>query len=145
MGKARQLPDDLRIRLTVAARQLAVLCRECSGIESETQVIEHREGGDPSNTTRKIAGATTWSNITLKRGLDASRDLWAWRDAVLGQGINKVRADGTIELLNSAGKAVATFNFKQGWPVRYAVTSVSGAAGATIEEIELTVERVERA
>jgi phage tail-like protein len=144
VAKARQLPNDLRIRLTVTARQLSVLCRECSGIESATQVIEHREGGDPTNAIRKIAGATRWSNVTLKRGVDASRDLWAWRDAVLAQGVNKARADGTIELLDSAGKAVATFTFRQGWPVRYAVASVSGDAGATFEEIELTVDRVER-
>ena len=142
MAKARQLPGDLRIRLTVAARQLTVLCRECSGLESETQVVEHRDGSDPTGATRTVAGATTWSNITLERGLDSSLDLWKWRERVLVDGAPKARADGKIEFLNASGKALATFDFKQGWPVRYAV---SAEAGAAIETIELDVERFERA
>ena len=145
MAQARRPPNDLRIRLTVPARQLTVLCRECSGIESETQVVEHRQGNDPSGGTRKIAGATKWSNITLKRGIDTSLELWNWRAAVTAQGVDQARADGKIELLNAAGKAVATFDLERAWPVRYSVASVSGEAGATFEEIELSVERFERA
>jgi phage tail-like protein len=144
--KARRPPQALQIRLTVGGREIAGRFRECSGLESETEVIEHREGGDRGDTgVRKLPGASKWSNITLKRGIDTSLDLWEWRKTVLDQGADAARADGTIELLDYDGTPVATFRFTQGWPVKYSASSLSAAAtDVAIETIELSVERIER-
>jgi phage tail-like protein len=144
VGKARRPPVDLRVRLTVAARSLTVAFRECSGLESETQLVEYRDGNDPTGGVRKLAGATTWSNIVLRRGLDTSLDLWTWRESVLAEGVAKAQANGRIEFLSAAGRAVATFEFERGWPIRYAVSSVAGETGAAVEELELSVERFDR-
>jgi len=40
---------------------------EVSGLSTETNVIEYREGSDPS--ARKLPGITKYSNITPKRGI----------------------------------------------------------------------------
>ena len=47
---------------------------ECSGLETTTEVIETREGGN--NTTMvKLPGKTSYSDITLKWGLTASQEI----------------------------------------------------------------------
>ena len=41
---------------------------EVSGLSADIAVIEHREGGDPEATVRKIPGLHKFANVTLKRG-----------------------------------------------------------------------------
>ena len=41
---------------------------ECTGLESTTEIIENREGGD-NTTVRKLPGKTSYTDITLKWGL----------------------------------------------------------------------------
>lgn len=48
---------------------------EVSGLEIETEVIEYRSGNDISRV-RKIPGLHKAGDITLKRGITQSRDLW---------------------------------------------------------------------
>src|SRR6185369_16503763 len=66
---------------------------ECSGLDSTTEVIEFREGGD-NTTVRKLPGKTSYGDITLKWGMTGSTDLWTWREQVV-EG-NVVRKNGAI-------------------------------------------------
>jgi phage tail-like protein len=53
---------------------------ECSGLGSEHEVIEHKvitEKGQ--EVILKIPGRLKWENITLKRGITSSMDIWDWR------------------------------------------------------------------
>ena len=74
-------------RLTLGGHESVGVFKEAAGFDSETEVIEHKsvdENGRPF--TRKVAGGIKWSNITLKRGVDESMDIWKWRDtAVLNE------------------------------------------------------------
>ena len=54
---------------------------ECSGLRIEVDVIEYREGGDPS-PVRKLPGLSKVGDITLKRGITASRELYDWINAI---------------------------------------------------------------
>src|ERR1035437_5229128 len=56
---------------------------ECSGLESETDVMEYREGGDKFNSVRKLPGLNKFPNITLKRGVTGSTALYDWRQKVI--------------------------------------------------------------
>ena len=47
---------------------------ECTGLSTETDVIEYREGSDRGGV-RKIPGLAKFTNIVLKRGLTRCRDL----------------------------------------------------------------------
>ena len=51
-----------------------------SGLKRTTEVVEHREGGDPS-TSRKSPGRVTFEAVTLERGLthDVEFERWANR------------------------------------------------------------------
>lgn len=90
---------------------------ECSGLASQTRVIEYREGGDVSLGVRKLPGLTAYANLVLRRGFTASRDLWQWRRLVeTGQ---TERRSGAIVLLDEARQPVARWIFRNGWPVRW--------------------------
>ncbi|MCW3060924.1 MAG: conserved hypothetical phage tail protein, partial [Capsulimonas sp.] len=54
--------------------------REVTGLDSETEVIEHRVTGKGGNLiVQKIPGALKWSNIVMKRGVTDDRKLHDWR------------------------------------------------------------------
>ena len=90
---------------------------ECSGLEATTESIETREGGD-NTTVRKLPGKTTYSDITLKWGLTASTELWAWRQRVIDGSVD--RKNGSIVVYDLANKnEVARWNFVRAWPMKW--------------------------
>jgi len=89
---------------------------EVSGLSTETEVIEYRNGNEPT-TLRKLPGLSKYADITLKRGFTQSKDLWEWRRAVIsGQ---TERRGGAIVVLNEAREQVLRFEFREGWPSRW--------------------------
>jgi phage tail-like protein len=86
---------------------------ECSGLSNETDAIEYREGKEDI-TVRKLPGLAKYSNITLKRGLTQSKELWQWRKQVLDG--KTQRRSGTVTLLDEARKPALRWNFREGWP-----------------------------
>jgi phage tail-like protein len=84
-----------------------------SALKRTTEVIEHREGGDPS-TSRKSPGTTKYEPITLERGVTQDTEFEEWANEVwqLGAGpgaevsLKDFRKDITIELYNEAGQLV---------------------------------------
>jgi phage tail-like protein len=85
----------------------------CSGLRRTTEVIQHREGGDPS-TNRKSPGRTDFAPIVLERGVtnDPEFENWAnkvWKfGAVSGNEVSlkDFRKDLILELYNEAGQLV---------------------------------------
>src|ERR1700761_6105150 len=84
-----------------------------SPLVRHTQVIENREGGDPSFAGKSL-GRTTFDPITLERGLtqDTAFEDWAnlvWRyGAGLGSevALGNYRKDVVINVYNEAGQLV---------------------------------------
>jgi phage tail-like protein len=68
---------------------------ECDGLELNQEVKTIREGGNNGVQVR-LAGATTYGTLTLKRGLTSSFDLWDWFEQSLGD--PSVRADAAVVL-----------------------------------------------
>lgn len=114
---------------------------ECSGLSSETDVIEYREGNERSGL-RKIPGLTKYANIVLKRGMTRSRDLWLWRKTVV-DGVVERRA-GTIVILDDDHKAVARFRFREGWPSKWEGPKLNAKSSeVAIETLEIVHEGLE--
>ena len=85
---------------------------ECSGLDATTESIEYREGGD-NVTVRKLPGKTSYGDITLKWGVNPSKDLWTWRKQVI-QG-NIQRKNGSVVVYDLANSTeVARWNFVRG-------------------------------
>ncbi len=69
---------------------------ECDGLEMNQEVKTIREGGN-NGVQVKLAGATAYGNLTLKRGLTGSFDLWDWFEQSIAD--PSLRADATVALL----------------------------------------------
>jgi phage tail-like protein len=115
---------------------------ECTGLESETAVIEYREGGW-AGSARKLPGLTKYANITLKRGVTNSRELYDWRASIIDGVVQ--RRNGSIILLNTERQAVARWNFRQGWPCAMSGPDLNALKSAVaIEELVICHEGFER-
>jgi phage tail-like protein len=122
--------------LTVAA------FTEVSGLESEAEVIEYREGGD--GRVRKLPGLRKYANIVLKRGLTQDVELWNWHKDVL-EG-NESRRNGSVILLDEHGQEAVRWNFWNAWPCRWEGPNLNARSNdVAIETLELAHEGLERA
>jgi phage tail-like protein len=120
--------------------------RECTGLDSESEVIEYKEAGKDGQTIiRKQPGALKWSNIVLKRGITDIMELWEWRKQVEQGKVNEARKSGSIVLFDQANTEVARWNFVDAWPSK--VTGPQAKADGNevaIEELTLAHEGLER-
>jgi len=93
-----------------------------SALKWTTEVVEYREGGDPS-TPRKSPGQTKFDAITLERGLTHDPRFLQWANKVWHQnaqfGSQLSLADYKktirIELFNEAGQVVKAYNVFRCW------------------------------
>jgi phage tail-like protein len=89
---------------------------ECTGLSTESDVIEYREGKEPI-TVRKLPGLDKYTNIVLKRGYTTSKELWTWRKQTIdGQ---TARKSGSIVLQDESKKEALRWNFREGWPKKW--------------------------
>lgn len=116
---------------------------ECSGFGSEVQVVEYREGGDPT-TARKLPGMAKYPDITLKWGMTDSRELYDWHlTAVNGQ---LERKNGSIIVLDDMGQEQARWNFFSAWPSKYTGPSFNAKGNdIAIDTLTVSCERMQRA
>jgi phage tail-like protein len=124
-----------------------------SGLKRSTEVVEHREGGDPS-TSRKSPGRNKFEAVTLERGVthDVDFEQWAgkvWQlGAALGAEVSlkDFRKDVIVELYNEAGQKVIAYTIYRCWVSEYqAMPDLDANANAVaIQHIKLENEGWER-
>ena len=114
---------------------------ECTGLSSEVEIIEYREGGD--DLVRKLPGLKKFGNITLKRGVTESQDLYKWHRNVL-QGQTD-RRDGSIVLFDDAKNPVTRWKFFNGFPQKYEGPRLNAKGNdVAIETLVICCENLER-
>jgi len=117
---------------------------ECSGLTSDTNVIDYREGNEKQLTTRRLPGLMKYTNIVLKRGYTADTSLWNWRQDVINGQIS--RTTGSIILLDDARNTALTWNFREGWPCKLEGPALNGKTSeVAIETLEICHEGIELA
>lgn len=115
---------------------------ECSGLRAEVDVIEYREGGEPSSV-RKLPGLFKVGDITLKRGITTSNELQQWFQSILNGVIN--RKNGVIVLLDDERKPVVRWNFFNAFPRKWEGPGLDAkGTDVAIETLTLCCERLER-
>ena len=122
-------------------------------LKRSTEVVEHREGGDPS-TSRKSPGRTKYEAITLERGVthDVAFEQWANKVWNYGSGLGletslrDFRKDVIIEVYNEAGQLVLAYKVYRCWVSEYeSAGELDGNANAVlIQTIKLENEGWER-
>ena len=115
---------------------------EVSGLESEVEVIDYREGGEPARV-RKLPGLRRYTNIVLKRGLTQDTELWNWYKQVLDGDVH--RRNGSVILLDEQGHEQVRWNFVDSWPCKYVGPTLNAKSSeVAIETLELAHEGIER-
>jgi len=126
---------------------------KCSSLKRTTEVVKHREGGDPS-TSRKSPGRTEYEAITLERGVthDPEFALWAnkiWNfGTLLGQEVSlkDFRKDIILEVYNEAGQLAIAYKIYRCWVSEFqALSDLDANANAVaIQHLKLENEGWER-
>jgi phage tail-like protein len=124
-----------------------------SAFKRTTEVVKHREGGDPS-TSRKSPGRSEFEAITLERGVTHDLDFERWAnkvwDSTGGAGkessLKDFRKDLLLEIQNEAGQVAITYKIFRCWVSEYqAIPDFDANANAVaIQHIKLENEGWER-
>lgn len=111
---------------------------ECTGIEMAMAPEEYKEGGRNGGLL-KFPTRVTWSNLTLKRGLANSTELWDWHYGfAIGEG---KRRDGMITLLDEQRSTRCIWYFTRGLPIKYSGPALNATQNnVAIETIEIAHE-----
>jgi phage tail-like protein len=146
MASAQKPRPTNHFKLTLAGKEAMGQFREVSGLDSESEVVEHKEVDAQGNPLIvKVNGNLKWSNIELKRGVDINKGLWEWRYMVESKGPDAARTDCTLELIDYDGSAIATYNITQAWPVKYSGASMNaGSNEVAVEGITICHEGFKR-
>ncbi|MEZ4450418.1 MAG: phage tail protein [Nannocystaceae bacterium] len=143
---------NFKFRVKMDGRYVAGVCK-VSGLKRTTEVVKHREGGDPS-TSRKSPGRTEFEAITLERGVTHDPDFERWANKVwrFGAGLGgesslrDFRKDITVEVYNEAGQLALAYHLFRCWVSEYQALPDLDANGNAIalEHIKLEHEGWER-
>lgn len=118
--------------------------QEVSAIGAEVVVTEYRNGNAKENSVIKLTGLNKVSDITLKRGIMGSLDLYAWFDQIR-DGDQKALRNVVIQLQNEDHTAVVqTWKLLRARVVKYTGGPLNAkGCDVAIEEIVLAYERLE--
>ncbi|MFF5009616.1 phage tail protein [Streptomyces phaeochromogenes] len=124
-----------------------------SPLKRTTEVVTHRQGGDPSSS-RKSPGRTEYEAITLERGIshDPAFERWANKVWNFGSGLGAevslldFRKDIIIEVYNEAGQVAIAYKVYRCWVSEFqAVPDLDANANAVaIQHLKLENEGWER-
>ena len=116
--------------------------RECTGLGSENEVVEYKASSEKGQfVIKKVPGNLKWNNITLKRGITDSMDMWKWRGLVEQGKISEARKNGAITMYDQHKEAIARWEFINAWPSKLTgPTANAGNNEVAIEELEITHE-----
>ena len=117
------------------------------GVGSESEVVEHKIVNPDTGETiiQKIPGRLSWTDVTLKRGVTSSIDVWEWRQQIVEGKVEEARTNCSIIAYNQANEEIARWNLDNAWPSK--VTGPEMDAGSTdymVEEMTIVHEGMSR-
>ncbi len=108
---------------------------EVTGLESQTEYEEIREGGVNGYVHRLPKGVRT-PPIVLRRGVSSSQELWSWYESS-SQG-RVTRKSGSIILYKHDGAELCRWNFFEAYPVRWTGPTLNASSSeVAVEAVEL--------
>src|SRR4029450_12866843 len=119
---------------------------DVSGLSTEMTVAEYRNGNEKVNHVRKVPGVHKVGDVTLKRGIVNSSDLWAWINQTRTQGIAGKRTV-VITLRDESGSPVQKWTLGGVVPMKYTGPTLAAKGGGDVamEELVLSSESLDTA
>ncbi len=112
--------------------------------ESASEVIEHREGTNPTSVSKQ-AGLVNYGSLVLKWGLTASMELYNWRKMVEQGKLSQSRRNVSVVLIDEEGNDAARWDFSNAWPSKYKAPDLNAKGNeVAIETIEIVFESMQR-
>jgi phage tail-like protein len=143
---------NFKFRIKWDGRYVAGISK-VSALKRSTEVVEHREGGDPSSS-RKSPGRTKYEAITLDRGVTHDTEFEKWANKVWNYGsglgsevsLKDFRKDLILEVYNESGQLVLAYKLFRCWVSEFqALPDLDANANAVaIQHIKLENEGWER-
>lgn len=107
-------------------------------------VIQYRTGSDKESSTHKLPGLVHYGNVTLRRGIIGSLNLYAWIDQVRNGDANARRTVVISLLSEDLTNVVLTWKLLRAWPVKYSFATLDAkGTDVAMEELVLTFERLD--
>lgn len=163
MKSIAEIPEILTacrfyLGLTLDGSKKDVDCHflECRGFQQTQAVIEICEvtpepwGASGSAkygrvVRTKLPGNVKSGNLTLRRGMTSSTELWDWFRDVQAGNWAKQRRLAALSIYDQASKEVARFELVNAWPTSYKLTDVNArSTEIEIEEMEVAFEEFNR-
>jgi phage tail-like protein len=112
---------------------------ECDGLEITMEVKTIREGGSNGRQIR-LSGGASFGNLTLKRGMTASTDLWQWFADTIDN--PALRANAEVVVFAPDGRTErARFILTHCLPIKVKAPPLNAKDGlVAIEELQLAYE-----
>jgi phage tail-like protein len=112
---------------------------ECSGLEMTAAVKTLRQGGDNGRAIH-LVGPVSYSQLSLKRGMTETFDLWTWFEGVLRETHRRATCEVAI-LSSDRRRDDAVFALTGCLPVKLSVPSLNAKeGGVAIEEMQIAYE-----
>jgi phage tail-like protein len=118
--------------------------QEVSGIGMEVTVSEYRTGNTKENSVMKITGMNKSTDVTLKRGVIGSLNLYQWLHDIRNGNQNALR-NVTVQLQNEDHTAVVvTWKLLRARIIKHTSGPLNAKGGdVAMEELVLAYERLE--
>lgn len=118
--------------------------QEVSGIGMEVTVAEYRTGNSKENSVMKITGLNKATDVTLKRGVIGSLNLYAWLDDIRNGNQNALRTV-TVHMQNEDHTAnVLTWKLLRARITKHTSGPLNAkGTDVAMEELVLAYERLE--
>jgi phage tail-like protein len=117
---------------------------ECSEIGMSVDVVEYRNGNDKANEVHKLTGLARYPDVTLRRGVIGSLDLYEWLNDIRN-GNEKAFRTVTVQLMNEEhSEVVQTWKLLNARIVKHSSGPFNACASdVALEELTLAYERLE--
>jgi len=119
--------------------------QEISGINSESDVIEHKVSYEGKDFVQKLPGRVKWGDVTLKRGITDNLQVWEWRQLVEEGKMNDARKNCSILLFDRSMEVAARWDFANAWPSKVSGPDIKADGNEYgIEEMTIVHEGMKR-
>lgn len=144
LGQGRANAQETKLQfqfiLRVEALGFVETFAECSGMGSQSEIIEHKTvTPDGHEIIEKLPGKLKLYEIACRRAVTGKSSLWTWRKLIEDGNFQAARQNGEIILTDLKGIEIAGWVFNNGWPASLKISDKDFR-----EELVLTVEDFER-
>jgi phage tail-like protein len=110
---------------------------KCSALKKTTEMVEWREGGDPS-TTHKLPGKTKYDAVTLTAGVTQDTTFETWANLAnnfqgdAAASLKNFRKDIIIDVFNENGQKAISYKVFRCWVSEYQALPELDASSNTV-------------